>query len=172
MEIQNFNQIYERIKTPTLKKAFKVCKTPKYKNHKWLFWKPISLSFSAIVCRWNVCSEINKLNYRKFIQDTDISVKILKENEMLFSNYIWLIFSEAISSSKFRSSLKYANITPAFTKCYRNFKENYRPVNILPIIFKIFEKLMSKQLSTYFQSVLSKFQFLEWIQCRALFTYG
>lgn len=78
---------------------------------------------------------------------------------MFFSNYIFLIFSEAISSSKLRSSLKYANITPAFTKCCRSFKENYRPVSILPIISKIFEKLMSKPLSTFFQSFFQFFSF-------------
>ena len=41
------------------------------------------LSFSTIEKK-NVCSEINKLNYHKFIQDTDISVKIFKENADLF----------------------------------------------------------------------------------------
>ena len=31
-KFQNFNQIYERIKTPTLKKAFKVCKNQSIKT--------------------------------------------------------------------------------------------------------------------------------------------
>ena len=81
-----------------------------------------------------------------------------------FSNYNCLFLNEAISSSKFPSSLTCANITPAFKKCCRNLKKNYRSVSILPVLSKIFEKLMSKQLATSFQSILSKFQCLERIQ--------
>ena len=54
--------------------------------------------------------------------------------------------------------LKQANITPVFKKSSRNQKEKYRPASILPIIFKIFEKVLSKQLYIYFENILSKFQ--------------
>ena len=37
-------------------------------------------------------------------------------------------------------------------------KNNYRSVNILPILSKLFERLISKQLSEFFESILSKFQ--------------
>ena len=51
------------------------------------------------------------------------------------------------------------------SKCYsslqkggRTSKNNYRPVSILPILSKLFERLISKQLSEFFESILSKFQ--------------
>ena len=47
---------------------------------------------------------------------------------------------------------------PVFKKGSRNQKENYRPLSILPIISKIFEKILSKQLYIYFENILSKFQ--------------
>ena len=34
-------------------------------------------------------------------------------------------------------------------------KENYRPVSTLPLLFKVFEKLIYKQLSNYIESFLS-----------------
>ena len=37
-------------------------------------------------------------------------------------------------------------------------KTNCRPVRILPIVSKIFEKIMSNQLSTYFEKILSESQ--------------
>ena len=37
-------------------------------------------------------------------------------------------------------------------------KDNYRPVSILSNIFKIYERLMFKQISEYFEAILSKFQ--------------
>ena len=51
-----------------------------------------------------------------------------------------------------------ANITPIFKKRCKNKKENFRPVSILLVLSKIFEKLMSKQLFTFFENILSKFQ--------------
>ena len=40
----------------------------------------------------------------------------------------------------------------------RNQKDNHRPISILPIIVKIFEKLISQQLSIHFENMFSKFQ--------------
>ena len=37
-------------------------------------------------------------------------------------------------------------------------KSNYRPVSLLPNIPKIFERRMYRQISEYFETVLSKFQ--------------
>ena len=39
-----------------------------------------------------------------------------------------------------------------------NHKNNYRPVSILPLISKVFETIMSKQLSIYFEEILSNSQ--------------
>ena len=51
-----------------------------------------------------------------------------------------------------------ANVTPIFKKRKRTSKNNYRPVSILPILSKLFERLISKQFSEFFESILSKFQ--------------
>ena len=51
-----------------------------------------------------------------------------------------------------------ANTTPIFKKGSKNKKENFRPVSILPVLPKIFENPMSKQLSTFFENILSRFQ--------------
>ena len=94
----------------------------------------------------------------KAVQDTDIPVKILKENAKYFAEYNCLKFNEAIYASKFWASFKFANVTPAFKQGSRNQKDNYRPISILPIISKIFEKLICRQLSNHFDNILSKFQ--------------
>ena len=49
-----------------------------------------------------------------------------------------------------------ANVTPIFKKGNKNKKENLRPVSILEVLSKIFEKLMSKQLPIFFENILSK----------------
>ena len=69
--------------------------------------------------------------------------------------------NEAICSSKFLTSLKFANIIPVFKQGSRNRKGNYRQICILPIISKMFEKLICGHLSNYFNNtnnILSRFQ--------------
>ena len=67
------------------------------------------------------------------MQSTNIPIRVLKENADIFADYICGIFNEPIKKSPFPSVLKNANITPVFKKGYRGFKENYRPVSILPV---------------------------------------
>ena len=94
----------------------------------------------------------------KAVQDTDIPVKILKENAEYFAEYICFQFSEAIYISKFPASLKFANVTPVFKQSFRNQKDNFRLIGILPIISKMFKKPICRQLSNHFDNILSKFQ--------------
>ena len=54
--------------------------------------------------------------------------------------------------------MKIAEVTPVFKKNDRISKENYRPVSVLPVISKIFEKCIYKQLEMFFKDKLSKFQ--------------
>ena len=60
--------------------------------------------------------------------------------------------------SKFPENLKLADITPTYKKGKKDIKGNYRPVSILPNLSKIFEKHIFKQMSHFFENILSKYQ--------------
>ena len=51
--------------------------------------------------------------------------------------------------------MKIANITPAHKKDESTDKENYRPVSVLPLLPKVFERLLYDQLSEYLEKYLS-----------------
>ena len=85
-------------------------------------------------------------------------MEILKEDAYYFAEFICIQFNNSVNSSKFLSSFKCGNITPIFKNKSRNHKRNYTPVSILPIVSKIFEKIMSNQLSTYSEKNVSKLQ--------------
>ena len=102
--------------------------------------------------------EIRRLSSKKTVQETDIPVKILKENADFFAEHVFRKFNEAICSSRFPATFKFANVTPVFKNGDRNQKDNHRPISILPIISKIFEKLICRQLSNHFDNIFSKFQ--------------
>ena len=73
---------------------------------------------------------------------------MLKEN----AEYVYLQINKEICASKFPASF----ITPVLKQGPRYQKDNHRPISILPIISKIFEKLICRQISNPFENILSK----------------
>ena len=134
----------------------KFCNNPSVSAIKIAF-NPQSFNFSKVSVD-DVLKEINKLGNRKAIQNTDIPVKILKQNADIFGSYICHFFNVCVDKGTFPSVLKHADITPVFKKGYRGSKENYRPVSILPVISKIFEKLLCNQITPFMDQFLSKYQ--------------
>ena len=82
------------------------------------------------------------LDVSEAIQESDIPVKIIKANENFFAEAICFYFNKSLENGKFPNCLKIANITPVFKKDPRTSKNNYRPVSILPVFSKIFERLL------------------------------
>ena len=64
------------------------------------------------------------------------------------------LFNKCASSSHFPSDLQLAEIIPIFKKNDILSKENYRSLNILHVVFTLFEKIISQQFIVYFQDVL------------------
>ena len=61
-------------------------------------------------------------------------------------------------SSYFPSNLKNADITRVSLKKDCENIENYRPVSILPVLSKVYEKCMYDQMYVYLNKILSKWQ--------------
>ena len=55
-----------------------------------------------------------------------------------------------------------ADVTPLHKKGKKDLKENYRPVSILPVFSKVFERSMFEQMSSFFDNFLSKQQYGFW----------
>ena len=146
----------DNILHPTLKATVKwrnypsiLTITSEYEN------KP-KFSFN-FVSKKHVLEEIQMLDSSKAIHESDIPVKLNKENSEFFAEIICKYFNKSLEKSKFPDCLKLANVIPVFKKGARTSKNNYRRVNILPILSKLFERLIRKQLSEFFEIILSKF---------------
>ena len=57
---------------------------------------------------------------------------------------------KSIDGGIFPNCLKMAEVIPVYKKADNPKKENYRPVSILPCLWKTFERVMADQLNTYF----------------------
>ena len=155
-ELNDINPLAENIPDPVFKAILKYKSHPSIIAIKNARRNQLGFYFSEVTVD-DIWKELKRLNPRKAAQNTDIPIKILKENADIFSSYICDFFNETIRSGKFPSILKKANITPVFKKVFKGSKENYQPVSILPVISKIFEKIISKQITSFMNPLLSKF---------------
>ena len=68
-------------------------------------------------------------------------------------NDIWN--KEIITRKSFPNNLKLADVTPAFKKEDASLLKNQRPVSVLPVVSKICERIMQKQILDYIDKHLS-----------------
>ena len=64
---------------------------------------------------------------------------------------------EILEQHIFSKNLKLADVTPAYKKKDPTLAENYLPVNVLPTVSKIFERIIQKQFSAFIDNFLSPF---------------
>ena len=90
----------------------------------------------------------------------NIPAKMLKIAAHVIAPSLTYIFNLSVSTGIFVDDWKDARVNPVYKEgCRRNIG-NYRPVSILPIVSKVFEKEVFRQLYQYLNesSLLSKFQ--------------
>jgi hypothetical protein len=63
----------------------------------------------------------------------------------------------SIDQSVFPDKLKKAQVTPLYKKNDPLLKTNYRPVSVLCIFSKIFEKIFEQQLSDFFENIFNPY---------------
>ena len=75
-------------------------------------------------------------------------------NANAFANFISLHFNDTIDTGEFPQVFKHTDITPVHKKKEKSYKTYYRPVSILPKLYKIYEKLIYIQPYDYFDKIL------------------
>ena len=85
----------------------------------------------------------------------EIPLNILKKSNFAFDELTECV-NYTLKNGKFPDSLKNANITPVHKKDDPTDKVNYRPVSILPLLSKIFERVIYNQPGKYMDLFLNK----------------
>ena len=101
--------------------------------------------------------KINSLDTKKACKVDDIPAKLLIGTNDIISGYLSKIYNDSKNSEKYPTSLKTADVTPIHKENERTIKKNYRPVSILPILSKIYESDMNKQILNYIEKYLSPY---------------
>ena len=93
------------------------------------------------------------MNINKATGKDGISVKILKIAKPIVSKPITMLINKTIENASFPNKLKEAQIVPLHKKNSQLEVGNYRPVGILPVVSKFFERAIYEQLSHYIENI-------------------
>ena len=126
-----------------------------------IFAKPAIVLVSSVVTQSHVLFHLNKICKRKATGLDSVSARLLKECPDLISWSLALIFNQLINTGIFPDEWKNARITPLFKKAgSRSDPSNYRPILIIPVVAKVFERIIYDQLYHYLNesNLLSRHQ--------------
>lgn len=105
---------------------------------------------------------IKNLSTKKAAGYDEIPIKFIKMTSRQLTGPVTIIVNKCIQQNLFPECMKLANITPIYKKKDKLNKDNYRSVNLLIALSKIFEKLLSDQMCEHmkalFHSYLSGFR--------------
>ena len=92
---------------------------------------------------------IGNLNANKAHGYDNISIRIVKIFGKSICRPLELIFRSCLAAGKFPQIWKKANVIPIHKKNEKNLLKNYRPISLLPICSKIFERLIFNSMYNY-----------------------
>jgi len=81
-----------------------------------------------------------------------LSNRMLKKEAYRFAVLLKPLINESISLGQFPNCLKTANVIPIHKKGSTSDLNNYRPISLLPVISKVFEKVINNQLNSVVES--------------------
>ena len=121
-----------------------------------------TFNFSMITEK-NIISSIKKLKPKKSTGPDNIPAHIYKGLSEYIASPLKHIFNLAITNKQFPEDLKTAQITPVYKSGNKNEIKNYRPISLINVLSKIYETILSEDLTSLLKPKMSIFQhgFLE-----------
>ena len=92
---------------------------------------------------------LDKIDSNKATGLDNIGARFIKDGAKVISLPISYLINLSFEKSAFPEDFKQAKVVPLYKKGDKNFEGNYRPVSILPVISKIFERAAFNQIDTY-----------------------
>ena len=97
-----------------------------------------------------VLAYIRALNVNKAHCWDEISICVIEICDTSLLKPLMCIFRSSLNLGIFPSQWKKGNVVPVYKKNDKNIAKNYRPVSLLPIFSKIYEKCIYDALYSYF----------------------
>ena len=98
----------------------------------------------------DICKIIKNVNSNKAHDLDMISICMIKICGISIYKPLEIIFQNCLRSGKFPSEWKKANVVSTFKKGDKQCIKNYRPVSLLPVCGKVFERLLYNKMFSFF----------------------
>ena len=117
--------------------------------------------FLDLTTEFEIINIVNSLRSGIAAGYDKISIWSVKDSSALISSPLSHIVNLSLKSGIVPDQLKIARVLPLFKSGDNNMLSNYRPISVLPIFSKIFEKVVYNRLITYFNkyNILFKNQY-------------
>ena len=104
---------------------------------------------------------IDSLDTNKAPGSDGIPCYLIKMTKSIIAPVLCDLFNVCINKSVFPNIFKIAEVKSLFKGGDRRVKENYRPISLLPLFSKLFEKVIAKRMKLYFETngILTNHQF-------------
>ena len=101
------------------------------------------------ITRMEINEIISALNINKAHGPDDISVNMVKLCGQHLCVPLKIIFDNILQTGIFPDQWKKANVTPVHKKNDKQLITNYRPISLLPILAKVYERIIFKNVYNY-----------------------
>ena len=143
----SFNEFFTTVRSSLVKKIPKSKKSFfRYLGNKIensLFLKPVEEE--------EIKKIVMKLNSNKSVGPNSLPIKILKSHIDSLAKVLAAIINISFKEGTFPTALLLAKVTPVFKKDDPQLCSNYRPISVLSIFSKIYEKCMYTRLYSFLE---------------------
>ena len=117
--------------------------------------------FLSPVTSYEVESYISQMDSAKSIGQYNIPLPLLNILKVHIAPILSCLVNESLLCGIFPKKIKLAKVTPVFKKGSTQNRDNYRPISVLSVFNKIFDKVMYKRLYAYLEclNILYSLQF-------------
>ena len=98
-----------------------------------------------------ILEEIRNICEKKAMGFDNIPPKIIKWAPEIFASILQTIFNKCLSTGYYPQNMKVARVVPIHKEGDINDVNNYRPISILTQFNRIFERIISKRLMSFFE---------------------
>ena len=147
--------------TSVASKLAKKLKKPKTKFTKYMGQENKSSMYLRSLTVTEILEEIECICLKKAMGFDDIAPKIVKWAASIFAPILKILFNKCIELGLYPSGMKVGKVTPIHKKGVKDDENNYRPITILTQFNQLFERLLSKRFSDFFDkfNIITKKQF-------------
>ena len=102
-----------------------------------------------------VLAALKALEVGKATGPDEIPAKLLKETASVIAPSSRKIFNKSLQLGSLQRDWKLANVVPVHKKGAKDHVENYRPISLLPIVSKVFERCVLNSIKVHLYQVIS-----------------